>query len=195
MNDATPTPPDPAQTPAPPNATALFAVYCLKNVKSHMGDDSLCFRGRLYENGKPVGEVSNDGNGGCHRADFYVPKVKGEDDFAASHANHARFRQQIASVPTWARVFPDSAPTEDDLIDLLLERFENDKLSRTHTTFRLRTFSADPYEYTPTEHLKIKIPFEARFVPRLLAEHKELQRAGIEVWVPSSGWAPVGTVT
>jgi hypothetical protein len=41
----------------------------LKNLEGHDGHDSFCFRATLYVDGVKSGDVTNDGNGGCHMFD------------------------------------------------------------------------------------------------------------------------------
>lgn len=51
-----------------------WGVYEIKDHKGDIGDASWCFRASIYQDGRKIADVENDGTGGCHFYRFESPE-------------------------------------------------------------------------------------------------------------------------
>lgn len=135
----------------------------LKNIKyaAFASQETDCFEASVYLDGKRVGTVSNDGNGGCN--DYYPWKIKEQIDAYA------------ATLPP--QVFEDIElqPNADILIGDVLNAYlrlkEHKRMCRNQTVFRIpgREYQTGQYHSYPK-------PFDINVKLYLMARH------GPETW-------------
>lgn len=96
----------------------------LKNVKVHndMSEETACFSATIYIDGKKAGEARNQGHGGPTNYHILDPKLRlAFEAFANSQP------------PVKSDYSPDGLKmTPDFYLDLLLERYEEDKMLKRH---------------------------------------------------------------
>ena len=125
----------------------------LKNVKIHpdMSRETNCFSATIYLDGKRVGRVENNGNGGPHRFDW--------------HYNHEAGKEIVAWSLTQETEF-DFEKLDQIVDELLVKHEENRQLKRwckKETVFRLK---GDGKEWRI-----ISRPFDAAIKQHLVEKH------------------------
>lgn len=112
----------------------------LRNVKSHMGMEDLCFRATLYIDGVRRGEVINDGNGGPN---YYTDnKVESElDQHGETLPPVKKYGQVVHKKADWL--------VEEALNDYMQKKDEAKfyNLLKTATAFRLPKDKPGVYHY------------------------------------------------
>jgi hypothetical protein len=91
----------------------------LKNIKHYesMSEETYCFEGSLYVDGKKVGRVSNRGVGGCHDYDFDMKTERKLDEWCK------------ANLPKWS-LFDDEKHDTD--LDMHISNLVTDYLDNKH---------------------------------------------------------------
>lgn len=177
----------------PADCQPLFDQYQIKGFKSHQGHDTLSFTGTLYDNGKPVATVSNDGNGGCHHITFYPAAKRHVRGGVISAAGHQaikeasdRFSAATHQIPVFLRHRQDTPVSTDELIDLLVERTQMDRKARTKTLLRR---DLGPYRWELLMFTPVLTGAELR---RAVTENLPSDQWPVSfLWVTRRGWVPM----
>ena len=139
--------------------TATATKYEVKNVKSFEGMEGYGFNCSLYKDGKRIGTVLDDANGGS----YYYMLDKGEEE---------ALRDYCKALPMVTYDFEDTGELhhvfDDSFISDLVEEYENNarikRLCRTKTLYSLKTDEEGTF-------WTIKAKYSERVRDHLTAKH------------------------
>lgn len=120
--------------------TTPAGSFTLKGIKvvRWMSQETLCFTASVIFNGKNVGEVSNEGSGGCTFIHFNSPALREEVEAFANTIDHNAIG--LGSL----KAYPDvKAVSAADLCDYILE----EKEKHDHKTKMLTKIKKDALKY------------------------------------------------
>jgi hypothetical protein len=109
----------------------MNTTFTLKNIKvcEWASEETTCFTATLYMNGKRLGEVRNDGQGGCNYYDFNTKEIKTIAEEYLWNA-HVDFCKEYNFEPQEKDTFHFSL---DPMIDNLLDQHDLAKQVKTFT--------------------------------------------------------------